>query len=130
MGAHGLTLRDVAEDAFTRFIFEEGGQVARGGGLRAGRYRVGIDNTLRLRGVAFVPGLRVSGVVRRFAERRQARRLRISGPASPDGVVRLRGRRVSGRLCGRRVSAVLAAGSAAPATAARLPGPPRGLAGR
>jgi hypothetical protein len=101
----------VAEDAFIRFGFERGGQVARGGGLRAGRYRVEVENTLHLHGVVFVPGVRVSGAVRRFTQRRQAGRLRLSGP-SPAGTVRVRGRRVSGRLAGQKVSAVLPPGRA------------------
>jgi pimeloyl-ACP methyl ester carboxylesterase len=130
LGALGLTLRDVAEDAFTRFAFEGGGEVPRGGGLRAGRYRLEVDNTLHLHGVVFVPGVRVSGVVRRFAERRQAGRLRLSGPASPAGVVRLRGRRAAARLAGKTVSAVLATGLRARAVAARLRAPPPALAGR
>jgi pimeloyl-ACP methyl ester carboxylesterase len=128
--ALGLTLRDVAEDAFTRFGFEGGGQVARGGGLRAGRYRIEVENTLHLHGVVFVPGVRVSGAVRRFAQRRQAGRLRLFGPASPAGTVRLRGRRVSGRLAGQKVSAVLPAGPGARPVAARLRVPPPGRAGR
>jgi hypothetical protein len=130
LGALGLTLRDVAQDAFTRFGFEGGGQVARGGGLRAGRYRIELENTLHLHGVVFVPGVRVSGAVRRFAQRRQAGRLRLSGPASPAGTVRLRGRRISGRLAGQKVSAVLHAGPGARPVAARLRLPPPGRAGR
>jgi pimeloyl-ACP methyl ester carboxylesterase len=130
LGALGLTLRDVAEDAFTRFGFERGGEVLRGGGLRAGRYRIEVDNTLHLQGVVFVPGVRVSGVVRRFSERRQAGRLRLSGPASPAGVVRLRGRRVGGRLAAERVSAVLAGRPRARAVGARSGGPPPGPAAR
>jgi pimeloyl-ACP methyl ester carboxylesterase len=130
LGALGLTLRDVADDAFTRFGFEGGGQVARGGGLRAGRYRVDVKNTLHLHGVVFVPGVRVSGEVRRFAQRRQAGRLKLSGPESPAGTVRLRGRRASGRLAGQRVSAVLRARPRARVVVARLRVPPPARAGR
>lgn len=130
LGALGLTLRDVADDAFTRFGFEGGGQVARGGGLRAGRYRVDVKNTLHLHGVVFVPGVRVSGEVRRFALRRQAGRLKLSGPESPAGTVRLRGRRASGRLAGQRVSAVLRARPRARVVVARLRVPPPARAGR
>jgi hypothetical protein len=73
-----------------------------------------------------VPGVRVSGTVSRFASPRQRGRLRLSGPATPDGVLSLRGRRLSGHLGGRAVSAVLstrAAASGLQAAAARLPGP-------
>ena len=131
LGALGLTLRDVAEDSLTQFIASSRSDLARGGGLRAGRYRIAENNTLHLRGVAFVPGVRVSGVVQRFGERRQNGRLRISGPAAPGGRVRLRGRRLGGRLGGRRVSATLKGGaSRARAAAARLPGPLPSRAGR
>jgi pimeloyl-ACP methyl ester carboxylesterase len=128
--ALALTLRDVAEDSLTQFIAAGGNDLARGGGLRAGRYRISEDNTLELRGVVFVPGVRVSGTVRRFGERRQRGQLRVSGQDAPAGTLRLRGRRVAGRLAGRRVSAILSAGSPARAVAARLPGPPPGPAAR
>lgn len=131
LGALGLTLRDVAEDSLTQFIVRRSSDLARGGGLRAGSYRIAQDSTLRLRGVAYVPGLRVSGVVRRFGLRRQEGRLTVSGPAAPGGILRLRGRRVSGRLGGRPVSAILGGRAArARALAARLPRPSPGRAGR
>lgn len=123
LGAVALTLRDVAEDSLTRFIAGKDSDLARGGGMRGGRYRISADNTLTLRAVEFVPGVRVSGSVRRFGERRQNGLLQVAGPASPDGRLALRGRRVSGRLGGVRVSAVLEAEPPARATAARLPGP-------
>jgi pimeloyl-ACP methyl ester carboxylesterase len=131
LGALGLALRDVAADSLTQFIVRGRSDLARGGGLRAGSYRIAQNNTLRLRGVAYVPGLRVSGVVERFGERRQAGRLSVSGPAAPGGTLRLRGRRIGGRLGGRRVSATLGGGVfRARAAAARLPGPRPGRAGR
>jgi pimeloyl-ACP methyl ester carboxylesterase len=114
VGALALTLRDVAEDSLTELIVDAGDpDLARGGGLRAGRYRIDGRNALHLRGVAFVPGVRVSGVVRRFGERRQRGRVRLSGPAVPDGLLRLRGRRVSGRLGDKSVRAVLGRGAGA-----------------
>jgi pimeloyl-ACP methyl ester carboxylesterase len=121
--ALALTLRDVGEDTLTRFIFDERDpDLARGGGLRAGRYRLDGDNRLHLANVTFVPGVRVSGFVRRFGAQRQSGRLRVAGAV--DGVLSLRGRRVSGRLRGKRVRAVLSARtatSALQAAAARLP---------
>ena len=119
--ALALTLRDVAEDSLSALIVHGGDRTfALGGGLRGGHYRIDGRNTLRLRGVVFVPGVRVSGFVRRFDERRQRGRLRLYGPAVPDGVLRLRGRRVSGELGGRGVSAALGAGAGdARAAAAR-----------
>jgi len=121
--ALALTLRDVGEDTLTRFIFDERDpDLARGGGLRAGRYRLDGDNRLHLTNVTFVPGVRVSGFVRRFGAQRQSGRLRLRGAV--DGVLSLRGRRVSGRLRGERVRAVLSARTATSglqAAAARLP---------
>jgi hypothetical protein len=128
LSALSLTLQDVAEDAVSELILDLGDpDLARGGGLRAGRYRLDGRGTLHLHGVAFVPGLRVSGRLVRFTGRRQRGRLRVSGPATPDGRLSVNGRRVSGRLGGVRVGArlgpALAAASHVRAAAARLPGP-------
>jgi hypothetical protein len=105
-----LTLRDVSEDALTRFILDERDpDLARGGGLRGGRYRIDGRNRLHLSEVVFVPGVRVSGSVRRFGGRRESGRLRLAGRVT--GVLALHGRRVSGRVGGRRVRAALATGA-------------------
>jgi pimeloyl-ACP methyl ester carboxylesterase len=125
--ALALTLRDVADDSLTQFIVEQDDpDLARGGGLRAGRYRIDGDNTLHLFGLVFVPGVRVSGRLRHFGERGQEGRLRLGGPATPDGLLTIRRRRATGTLGGVRVSAVLTtrpSASSARAVAARLPGP-------
>jgi pimeloyl-ACP methyl ester carboxylesterase len=126
LGALALTLRDVSQDAVTQLIFDpDDPDFARGGGLRAGRYRLDGDFTLHLTRVVFLPGVRVSGRLRRFEERGQRGRLRLSGPATPDGVLTVRGRRVRGRLGGQRVTARLGARAAAASAraAARLPDP-------
>ena len=120
LSAVGLTLRDVAEDSLTELIFDPGDpDIARGGGLRAGRYRIDGDNTLDLRGVAFVPGVAITGRLRHFGERRQRGVLRVSGRAGPGGRLVVRRQSVSGRLGGRRVTAALNAPTAATVTAAR-----------
>jgi pimeloyl-ACP methyl ester carboxylesterase len=125
--ALALTLRDVGEDALTRLILDwRDPDLARGGGLRGGHYRIGGHNGLHLSDVVLVPGVRVSGTVRRFGLRRQSGRLRLTGPATPDGVLSLRGRRVHGRLGGKEVRTALstrASASDLQAVAARLPGP-------
>ncbi len=73
-------------------------------GLRAGRYRIDGRGTLHMRALAFVPGVRVSGRVVRYLERRQHGELRVSGgPGVPSGVLSVRGYRLSGRLDGRAV---------------------------
>jgi len=76
---------------------------ARGGGLRAGRYRIGSDNTADLHGVAYVPGVTVTGRIERFLTRREHGRVRIGGRGAPHGVLRIDGFRIAGRLGGRRV---------------------------
>jgi pimeloyl-ACP methyl ester carboxylesterase len=80
-----------------------------GGGLRAGTYRFG--RRLSLRGVVVVPGVRVSGAEGRSG----SLRLRVRGGAAAHGTVTVtRGRRLSGRLGGRRVAARLANGPPSP----------------
>jgi hypothetical protein len=125
--AVSLTLQDVAGDAVSELILDLGDpDLARGGGLRAGRYRLDGLGTLHLHGVAFVPGVKVSGRLARFTGRRQRGVLRLSGPATPDGRLSVSGRRAIGRLGGVRVSARLASAIAAAAgvraAAARLSG--------
>jgi pimeloyl-ACP methyl ester carboxylesterase len=120
LAAIGLTLRDVIDDAVTELIFAPGDpDLARGGGLRRGRYRIGGNGTLVLRGLAYVPGVRLSGRISRFGERRQRGRLRVRGPGVPQGLLRLRGRQVEGPLGGRRVRARLTVDGADRAAAAK-----------
>jgi pimeloyl-ACP methyl ester carboxylesterase len=124
LGALALALKDVSDDSLTAVILDDDDpDLARGGGLRGGSYRVGGDGTVSVRRLEYVPGVRVSGRIRRFGEPRQRGRLHIGGRAVPDGVLRLRGNRVRGRLGGKRVRARLRASSAARASAAALPGP-------
>jgi pimeloyl-ACP methyl ester carboxylesterase len=112
LAAVSLTLRDVSEDSLTHFILDEHDpDIARGGGLRGGSYRIDANAHLHLSDVVFVPRVRVSGLVRRFGGRRQRGRLRVSGEV--EGVLSLRGRRLSGRLAGKRVGAVAAATASA-----------------
>jgi pimeloyl-ACP methyl ester carboxylesterase len=115
-----MTLLDVAEDSITQLIFDpRDPDIARGGGLRAGRYRIDVENTLVLEGVAFVPGVTLSGRVRHFLTRRQEGRLRIGGRAAPHGVVKIERQQLHGRLAGRRVSGALNAPTAVVALSAR-----------
>jgi hypothetical protein len=120
LAAVGLTLRDVAEDSITELIFDpRDPDIARGGGLRAGRYRIDSETTLELQGVAFVPGVTLTGRLRHFLTRRQSGRLRIGGRAAPHGLLTIRRQRVSGHLGGRRVSGALNAPKAVVALSAR-----------
>jgi pimeloyl-ACP methyl ester carboxylesterase len=125
--AVALTLRDVGEDALSELIFDpRDPDLARGGGLRAGRYRIDGRGTLTLHGVAFVPGVRLSGRLVRFGGRRQRGRIRVGGGAALGALLEVRGNRVSGRLGRRPVTASLRpriAATEARAAAARHPGP-------
>ena len=127
--ALALTLSDVADDTLSSTIVDEGASdLAHGGGLRGGSYRVNGDNTAILRRMEYVPGVRISGRLRSFGERRQRGRLRIAGRGVPGGVLLVRGNRVRGRLGGRRVRDVLRPRTSLNdtlfAAAASLPGPP------
>jgi hypothetical protein len=124
LAAVKLTLRDVVEDSITELIFDpRDPDIARGGGLRAGRYRIDSENTLELHGVAFVAGVTLTGRLEHFLTRRQSGRLRIGGRAAPHGLLTVQRQRVSGRLGGRRVSAELNAPAAVVALATRRPRP-------
>jgi hypothetical protein len=110
LAAIELTLRDVGDDALTAQIVDpEDPDLARGGGLRAGSYRVDLALALQLRRLAFVPGVRLTGRVESFfRSRRRHGRIRVlGGRGVPSGVVTIRGKRVRGTLGGRGVSARL-----------------------
>ena len=106
VAAVAATIDDVVEDV--AFADDRGRRV----GLRSGRYTLGRD--LRLSGLSYVPGLKLTGRVARFeSDRRRRGDIRVSGPRGYRGVLRFRGRKVSGRLGGRRVGARLVLGAAA-----------------
>jgi pimeloyl-ACP methyl ester carboxylesterase len=120
LAAVSLTLKDVAEDSITELIFDiDNPVIARGGGLRAGRYSLESRGALELDGVEFIPGVSVSGRLEHFGERHQRGRLRVRGRAAPHGLLRISGGRVSGRLGGDTVSANLYARVAVSALAAK-----------
>jgi pimeloyl-ACP methyl ester carboxylesterase len=120
LAAVRLTLRDVTQDSITQLIVDPSDpDIARGGGLRAGSYRIDFENTLVLDRVAFVPGVTVTGRLKHFQTRRQRGRLRIGGGAGARGVLAIRDLRVNGRLGGRRVSGSLRAASAVAALSAQ-----------
>jgi pimeloyl-ACP methyl ester carboxylesterase len=103
-----LTLRDVLEDSVTQLIFDARTRdIARGGGLRGGTYRIGPNGGVAVRRLSFIPGVRVTGRIRRFGERVQRGRVKVSGRGVPAGVLNVEGDRVRGRLGGRRVRAKL-----------------------
>jgi pimeloyl-ACP methyl ester carboxylesterase len=78
----------------------------RGGGLRGGRWSVNLQAdppVLRLRRVEYVPGVHVSGAVRRFGGRREEAHLRVTGRGAPNGVLRITREGITGRLGGKPV---------------------------
>jgi pimeloyl-ACP methyl ester carboxylesterase len=75
------------------------------GGLRGGRVE-GSERTVRLTAAEYVRGLRVSGT----ASAAGRHDLRVRGPVS--GSLRVRGRRVTGTLGGRRIRSTLSPGRA------------------
>jgi len=119
VAAVGLTLQDVAQSTPFDPFTGDGSQVE-GGGLRAGSYSLSFNTQLRLRGTSYVPGLRLFGKLAGFRQRRQRGTVRVDGPKGIDGVLRLRGRRFSGRVAGRRVSGAFGRSSASPARAAAV----------
>jgi pimeloyl-ACP methyl ester carboxylesterase len=126
--AVGLTLLDVLEDYSATFFTDLAkARVTRGAGLRGGRWTVPANGDFVLERVRFVPGVRVSGRIRRFLEPRQRGRLRVSGRAGSDGLLVLRGDRLKGRLDGRRVKTRLSIEPGASAARAGHPiaWPPR-----
>jgi pimeloyl-ACP methyl ester carboxylesterase len=94
--------RETIELSSLRFVVQRGG--LRGGSLRYHSLR----ERLELKRYSFVPGVLVTGVVRRFDTPRKAKgRLRLHGPATPNGVLRVRDARVHGRVGGHPVHARL-----------------------
>ena len=119
-----LTLNDVVDDYSASFSTDlPNALTTRGSGLRGGRWIVKANGDLVLEGIRFVPGVRVSGRLRHLLESRQRGRLRVSGPATPDGRLVLRGKRLAGRLGGRRVRTrpSLVAASAAARASSNVP---------
>ena len=98
VSAVALTLYDVLEQSADSLLLDPLGLI-RGGGLRGGRYYEG-RNWIQLAGVTYVPGVHVSG--RLYSGGRAE--VRVGGRAAADGLLTVRGGRVSGRLDGRRVS--------------------------
>ena len=129
-GRRGRTLGATAlalDDAFLAGLFgaeSSDGLSARGGGLRAGRFRLGLEGrrvrsrrtgrvrternlTLRLERLVYVPGVRLSGGLRFGDDFELAGRLRVDGSSAARGSITLRsgrrGYRFGGRLDGQRV---------------------------
>jgi pimeloyl-ACP methyl ester carboxylesterase len=105
-GVRGRTVfatLDSVNDAIITAIQLEGEQLApRGGGLRAGSFRLfDQDSKLSMRRYSFVPGVRVTGTLR-AGNSDITGRLAVTGPRGASGFVTLtRGGGATGRLGGR-----------------------------
>jgi pimeloyl-ACP methyl ester carboxylesterase len=125
LSAVALTMRDLFQDFVAAFIPDPNDpDLARGGGLRSGRYRLDGRGTLTLRRLSFVPGIRLSGRIEKLGTRRARGRIRIqSARRAPSGVLAFRDGRVRGTLGGQPVRARVLPSLAAPsahALAARV----------
>lgn len=122
--AVGRTIDDVSLGLLLASGSAGSSSVVRGGGLRAGRFRFKVEGldpasvlgpgddfsvVLKLFGVVYVPGVRVSGTLRLDGDLKLAGRVRITGGAPATGRLRVRSTRrgyaLSGTLDGRRVRA-------------------------
>jgi hypothetical protein len=72
---------------------------------------------LELNKVEYIPGVLVSGTQRNLGGLRARAVLRLSGPRTPDGTLRITNKRISGRLDGRRFSVRVPGSQASAATA-------------
>jgi hypothetical protein len=105
ISAAELTLFDITLD-FLSAALAGNSLDLHGGGLRGGRWTLNLNErhpVLRLYRVEYMPGVRISGTLRHVGTRRERSVLRLSGPGTPDGVVHLGRRWITGRLDGERV---------------------------
>jgi hypothetical protein len=120
ISAAELTIFDVTVEFLSTVLAAQDLNL-RGGGLRGGRWTLNLNASrpvLRLYSVEYLPGVRVSGSVSRIGTRRERATLRLSGPRTPDGVLRAGRRFIVGTLDGQRVRARLPGASASAASAA------------
>ena len=115
INATELTLFDVTVE-FLSTLISANDNTVRGGGLRGGRWALTLGKrsaSLRLDDVEYMPGIRVSGTIRGLGSRKERSVLRLSGPRTPNGVLRIGGKWIEGRLDGRHVRSRLPGATAA-----------------
>jgi pimeloyl-ACP methyl ester carboxylesterase len=121
ISAAQLTLFDVTVEFLSTVLTAQDLDL-KGGGLRGGRWTLNLDDkhpVLRLYGVEYLPGVRVTGAVRGIGTRHERSTLRLSGPRTPDGVVQIGSKWITGQLGGKPVrSRVPGSGSSASAATA------------
>ena len=95
------TLDSVNDAIITATQLEDSQLPTRGGGLRAGRFRVfDQGSAIKLTRYAYVPGLRLTGTVR-ADNNGNTGRLRVEGPKGASGSVQITRTGATGRLGGR-----------------------------
>jgi hypothetical protein len=113
-----LTVLDVTLESLSA-LFASSDFKLHGGGLRGGRWSVDLGGKgpfMRMRRIEYLPGVFVSGTVHGLGTRRELSTLRLSGPRTPDGTLRIGFKTITGVLGGRPVhSRVLGAAAAASA---------------
>jgi pimeloyl-ACP methyl ester carboxylesterase len=105
INAAQLTLFDVTLESLSALLAGPSLNL-RGGGLRGGRWSLNLrlrHPALRLDRVEYMPGVLVSGIIRRVGTRREQSSLRLSGPHTPDGTLRIGRRWITGRRFGGRL---------------------------
>jgi pimeloyl-ACP methyl ester carboxylesterase len=115
INAAELTLFDVTVE-FLSTLITANDDTVRGGGLRGGRWALTLGKRsafLRLDDVEYMPGIRLSGTIRRLGSRKERAVLRLSGPHTPHGVLRIGDKWIQGRLDGKHVRSRLPGASAA-----------------
>jgi len=107
ISAAELTLFDVTVEFLSTVLAAQDLDL-HGGGLRGGRWTLNLNEkhpVLRLHGVEYLPGVRVSGTVRAIGTRNERSALRLSGPRTPDGALQIGRKWITGRLGGKPVRA-------------------------
>jgi pimeloyl-ACP methyl ester carboxylesterase len=117
--AAGATLFDVTVQ-FVSSLLTARDLHLHGGGLRGGRWSIDLgarNPVLRLRAVEYVPGVFVTGTQRDLGGRHERTVVHLSGPGTPDGVVRIGKKRITGRLGGKPFSTRVPGSQASAASA-------------
>ena len=107
ISAAQLTLFDVTVEFLSTVLAAQDLDL-HGGGLRGGRWTLNLNDehpVLRLYRVEYLPGVRVSGTVRAIGTRRERSNLRLSGPRTPDGVLQIGSKWITGQLGGKPIRA-------------------------
>jgi hypothetical protein len=98
VSAAALTVFDVLEQSADSLLSNPLGLI-RGGGLRGGRFYE-TRNSIALRDVVYIPGVRVNG----FISEGGGATVTLAGAKAAHGTLRFRGNRVSGVLGGHRLA--------------------------